>query len=243
MCSRVDQRISALRGTEVAPLRPVDGGFAITSVDSDKAEPSAYMPEQRQEWAKQLANGARDRVGALPPDGRLGLVVDTSIGNWGKYGGDLVREIEEMAQREGFNGRLDILIGEGSELLARVNQYLGDNPNARVRGVIHKKDQRNYSKKFERKESLKERIRVVAVDDEGVKNANSKALHYIPMLPIIEISLSENVRHLPYTHTTRGPDSGIIISNIILMLPSVDPVTPQELESRFTEDAAFLNDA
>jgi hypothetical protein len=175
---------------------------------------------------------------------RLAIVLDTGIGNLEEHAYELMKAIEEMAEKEGFKGRLDIITGEGIMLRERVDEYMRENKNAKVRGIIDVKDQRHYDTRFARDRELSKRIRLVAVDDEEVPNADSSNMQYIYALPIIESSLGETIdpRYIQDTELTPG-EEGSIITSIRKLLKSEETVPIRELEKRFREDAEFLRNA
>jgi len=203
-----------------------------------------FSPERRQGWAESLVG----QLKALPEGQRLGLVLDTSIGNINDHANGLIQEIEDLAEREGLSGKLDIITGQGAELRSRVNIYLREGKKKKekriVRGVIHTRDQRSYEVQFGKNEDYKDKIKLVAVDDEKIQNPereDSASAHYVPILPIIEASLTGEVGPIPNTKT-ESTEEGIVRS-IIKLLPAEAPIPFHDLDSMFEEDKEFLKNA
>ena len=198
----------------------------------------------RQQWAQSLTDSIYGQIAKLKDGERLGVVIDTSIGNLDDHAYELIRELEDMAERDGLKGKLDILTGEGPILAGRVNDYLRRNKTAQIRGVINTEDQRRYISQFQKKAEFSQRIKLVAVDDTKTPNTDSANLHYIALLPIIESSLAGTPDLTPIPHTEAkqgGIDS--IITSIRTLLPAPEPVPMYDLELRFKEDAGFLRNA
>ena len=194
---------------------------------------------QREQWARSFVDSVHAEVAKLEEGQRLGIVLDTSITNLRDYAPALIRELEAMAEKEGFKDKLDIIAGEEPALLIQVYDYLGRNKNAIVRGVIKYGNIQNYNSRFHRAE-LSERISLVAVNDANVQNTDSANLHYIPILPIIASSLTGELRPIPYINKEDGEG---IVTSILTILPPAAPVLQDSLEELYNEDSEFLSNA
>ncbi|PIU41941.1 MAG: hypothetical protein COS99_02895 [Candidatus Omnitrophica bacterium CG07_land_8_20_14_0_80_42_15] len=238
-------------GTKKVEASPVTSGTEINIVvfSPREAPPSppeatiaATEPSRREAQASSLVDSIKQEVAGLEEGKRLGIVIDTGIANLGEYGPSVVEELRQVAGREEFRDKLDIITGEGSVLLGEVNQYLREDANRVVRGIIRNNSASIYNKQFN-KEGFSRRIRLVAIDDLKIQNSDVNSLGYVPIIPILEFALrGGNIQGLPSVKTVE-PGQGIISSIVTLDLPSAERVPEDRLRQLYNEDQSFLSNA
>jgi hypothetical protein len=196
----------------------------------------------RQHWAESFIESVRGELASLSKDQRLCIVIDTRIANLDEHAHSLMLELEALAEREGFGGRLDIIMDGYPVLLGQLNEYVMRNENAVVRGIIRSQYQRQFERTFNRMpEPRKHQVRLVSVEDAEVPNTDSNHMHYVPLLHLVNASLTGTLEPTPYASSRRG-EPGSIIAGIITLQP-VEPIPMSDLEMRLEEDAVFLRNA
>ena len=216
-----------------------------------------HMP-WRQSWAESYVDSVRVEAANLKKQGkRLGIVVDATIGSLGTYDrGDesFIAELRSMAEREGFEN-VDIFIVEGeSHAAAQIEKYIDEyQGKVIVRGIVREvkseerlprikaAEERPPLEELAQRPEVREKVRLVAVDDTKIPNTDPNNLHYFPVLPIIEYSITGKQVPIPCTSIRQGAENSIIMSVVGLQLPPTEPIDSGLLKQLLEEDAGFVN--
>jgi len=249
--------LTALDRTPHQSIAEQDG---INHAVGEFAKAPPLVEEARQQfarqgrWAKSYVASVRAELATLKEQGkRLGIVIDATIGNLGMHarGSEgLIEELRAMARREGFEN-LDVFIVEGQgHAAAQIEKYIEKHKGeVIVRGVVREMIREDDSlptpleklAQDEERPEFKEKVRLVAVNDTNVPNADPDNLYYFPILPMIQRSLTGTEVPIPHTSVRAGEEGGIIMSIINLELPETEPIDSKLLKQLLEEDAAFVN--
>jgi len=179
-------------------------------------------------------------------DEELVLAIDTDVGNLKDYAQELfasINLVQDALNREGLDN-VRIFIGAGDELKKKLKKYLsekGDNNNFVISAIVKSSSGKNYI-------DLKDRINITEVDDSKMPNTNSGRLYYIPIIPIIELSIKSAI-HMDKSSILKEYAGIPNIENIILtedgrilviLMPKSKPIPINDLRLQYKLESQLL---
>lgn len=175
-------------------------------------------------------------------DEELVLAIDTDIGNLNLFAQELfsaLNQLQDALAREGLDN-VRIFIGNGEEIETRLEKYLAEKDDKKdfvISAVVKNKNLALFK-------GIKDRMQITAVDDTNIENTDTGKLNYIPILPILELSIKKAMGVPMYSNL---PDVGQILEQngmlIIYLLPKANPVPINELKERYRYEAQTLASA
>lgn len=179
------------------------------------------------------------------------LAVDTDIGNLEEYAKELSEELtklQEALREEGLDN-VRIFVGKGTDLNNELNDYIENNRDEKefIISAVVKNDNLIQRGLYE---NVRDKIQITAVDDTNLPNDNIDRLNYIPIIPILELSIKkavgssidnikDNYSWLPNVKDI-GEKNGILI---IYLLPKPEPILFDQLRKKYMYEAQVLSSA